>query len=192
MTLISTLRTGLFAAAILAAPVLAHAEETHNSVKDKSGGNVVDARGNCVRTKWDAGIDPCAPASSKKKSGLHSEELVVYFAFNSSTLTKQEARKLDAVADVLKKSNGLTSATVIGYADKIGGAEYNRKLSVRRAQSVQQYLAQKGYVDKKKAEIRGLGQTDSQSRCDDIKNRAKLIECLWKDRRVEIELQLKK
>lgn len=193
MNLITTLRTGLFAVAIAAVPFLAHAQEIQDSVKDQRNGNVVDARGNCVRTKWDASVNTCGGASvAKKKSDLHGEELVVYFAFNSSNLTAQESRKLDAVADVLKGSNGLVSATVVGYADRIGDTEYNRKLSVRRAQTVQQYLSSKGYVDKRKAEIRGLGQTDSQSRCDGITNRAKLIECLWKDRRVEVELQLKK
>ena len=63
---------------------------------------------------------------------------------------------------------------------------------MRRARTVQDYLAKKGFVDNKKAQVRGLGETDSQSRCDGITNRGKLIECLWKDRRVEVQLQLKK
>lgn len=201
MSFVPTLRNGAFAAftliAAFAAPAFAQVDQ--DSVKDARGSNVIDARGNCVRSKWEVANDACGTAVGslvgKKKQlpgDLTAEERVVYFAFDSSKLAKQEQRKLDTIANVLKSSKGLVSANVVGYADQIGTNDYNEKLSMRRARTVQDYLAKKGFVDNKKAQVRGLGETDSQSRCDGITNRAKLIECLWKDRRVEVELQLKK
>jgi outer membrane protein OmpA-like peptidoglycan-associated protein len=201
MSFTSTIRNSAFAAlAIFAAnSAPAFAQVNQDSVKDARGNNVVDARGNCVRSKWETANDLCgndaggALAGKKKLPGdLTAEERVVYFAFDSSKLTKQEQRKLDTIASVLKSSKGLVSANVVGYADQIGTNAYNEKLSMRRARTVQDYLAKKGFVDNKKAQVRGLGETDSQSRCDGITNRGKLIECLWKDRRVEVQLQLRK
>jgi outer membrane protein OmpA-like peptidoglycan-associated protein len=171
---------------VLASPVLAH--DSLKPVLDKDGKHVLDARGNCVRSNQ-PGKDTCAdePAPVVQKTDLRKEELVVYFPFDSAKLTNESQSKLNRVADVLKTT--AQKAKIVGYADQIGTDSYNVKLSERRANAVTKYLNGRGFVDASTADVRGLGETDSQSRCEGIKKRLKLIECLWKDRRVEIELQ---
>jgi outer membrane protein OmpA-like peptidoglycan-associated protein len=181
----------LAVSALMAMAVPAFAHDSKDVVLDKNGKHVLDVRKNCVRTKWDASSDKCADAVVEKPvtGDLRKEELVVYFPFDSSTVTMAEKQKLDRVADILKGTNGKVKSSIVGYTDRIGTDAYNVKLSERRANAVSHYLNNRGYLDTTTAEVRGLGKTDSQSRCEGIKKRAKLIECLWKDRRVEIELQ---
>lgn len=67
----------------------------------------------------------------------------VTFASNSSDLNGQFFSTLDSVATVLKEYNK-TVVEVAGHTDSTGADEYNRQLSMRRAQTVAGYLAGRG------------------------------------------------
>ena len=73
-----------------------------------------------------------------------------------STLKKQ----LDVFADVLKtKKNSDRKVRIIGHADASGTAAANQALSVKRAESVRDYLVTKG-ADTHMLVIEGVGSKD--------------------------------
>lgn len=160
---------------------------------------VLTNEGECVINAWE-GSEGCAAA--KAKAGLGdavpmvdeaktAREAVVYFDFNKATLTAEAKAELNRYAKSLtggkKGAKVYPQMTVVGYADRIGKADYNTKLAQKRADAVAAYLQAKG-VKAKKVEVRSLGKTAPKADCSAELPRAKLIECLREDRRVEIEV----
>lgn len=72
---------------------------------------------------------------------------IINFEFDKSTLTKQSHEYLDKIA-ILMKQNGYR-VEIKGHTDGIGTAEYNMKLSERRAKAVYEYLIQQGVSPQK-------------------------------------------
>lgn len=151
----------------------------HDVVKSTSGNVVKNTFNNCVETQWQ-GVESCAGVV------VSSEMRIVYFDFDSAALTPAGKAKLDVLAELIK-SHGAVSARIIGYADVIGDAGYNQSLSLRRADAVANYLAASGVTISGNSEVRGLGETSSRSECRGVRG-AELKACLWRDRRVEVEL----
>ena len=111
------------------------------------------------------------------------------FAFNKATLTPQARTTLDnEVIAKLKTIREVKFINVNGHTDRLGSAQYNQKLSEKRADAVKAYLASKG-VDAAKIETYGFGKTQPVKSCPDNRNRKALIECLAPNRRVEVEIQ---
>jgi len=67
----------------------------------------------------------------------------VTFRTGSADLNAQFFKVLDGVAQVAKKYDK-TIIEVAGHTDNVGGADYNRDLSQRRASAVAQYLETRG------------------------------------------------
>lgn len=151
----------------------------HKVVKDERGNVVVNTFDNCVRTKWSARNDECTHASREART--------VYFDFNRSSLTPAAKAKLDSLVDIIKNSTSVDGVSIVGYADRIGSDEYNYSLSQRRAKAVQRYLASRGYYDTRSTEVRSFGESRPVSDCEGVTGK-ELRACLWRDRRVEIEL----
>jgi OOP family OmpA-OmpF porin len=171
--------TILAAAGVLFVAASASAAFLTKDYVDTAGGNpVVSSFGDCVLTKWDAKSGDC--------TALTMEMRTVYFNFNSSALTPAARTKLNTLAKTLK-SKKVSSVSIIGYADEIGTDSYNLRLSQKRANAVASYLRGKGIKVIGKSEVRGLGETSSQSDCSDTTGKA-LPACLWRDRRVEVEV----
>ena len=111
------------------------------------------------------------------------------FAFNKAVLTPAARAKLDSdVVAKVKQIPNIKFINVNGHTDRLGGAQYNQKLSEKRADAVKAYLVSKG-VDASKIETYGFGKTLPAKACPDQKNRKALIECLAPNRRVEVEIQ---
>ena len=128
------------------------------------------------------------PEAPKKPAvvNLASTEL---FEFNKAVLTADARGKLDA--EVLAKLRDLKDVRYIivnGHADRLGSAQYNQRLSEKRADAVRAYLVSKG-VDASKVETLGFGKTLPVKSCPDQKDRKGLIECLANNRRVVVEVQ---
>ena len=68
----------------------------------------------------------------------------VQFAFDDATVRDEDRALLDRFATVVQKYYPGSKITVEGFADPVGGANYNRRLSQRRADAVKQYLTDKG------------------------------------------------
>jgi outer membrane protein OmpA-like peptidoglycan-associated protein len=171
---------------------------------------VMTKDGNCVINNWEGSEDCKAAKEAAHERPYHDMGVVVYFDFNKSSLTPQAKLHLDRLAHklrwehmervmhkdhkgrkhwVMEHHHTGETITVIGYADRIGNGTYNQKLAMKRAEAVRDYLISKGAVRKaSKIEVRSLGSEDSHSSCPAHLPRAKLINCLRTDRRVEIEV----
>ncbi|MDB5910338.1 MAG: flagellar motor protein MotB [Massilia sp.] len=124
---------------------------------------------------------PPPPPPRFEKVTLSATEL---FDFNSATL-KMPQPKLDDIAAALIADPTITDVQITGYADRLGSAKYNLKLSQRRANAVRDYLIAKG-VDASRLKAVGKGKANPVVQCHQ-KKRAELIECLAPNRRVEVE-----
>jgi outer membrane protein OmpA-like peptidoglycan-associated protein len=82
----------------------------------------------------------------------------VLFATGKSDLLPIAKEKLNQVAKALT-DQGFKSIVVQGYTDSVGSATDNDALSLRRAQSVRDYLVSKG-VPSEKATAEGKGQSN--------------------------------
>lgn len=128
------------------------------------------------------------PEAPKKPAvvNIASTEL---FEFNKAVLTQEARAKLDnEVVAKLRDLREVRYIIVNGHADRLGSAQYNQKLSEKRADAVRAYLVSKG-VDATKVETLGFGKTLPVKSCPDQKDRKSLIECLSPNRRVVVEVQ---
>ncbi|MDR7333847.1 OmpA family protein [Roseateles asaccharophilus] len=82
------------------------------------------------------------------------------FKVGSAELPSTLKRQLDVFADVLKtKKNTDRKVRIIGHADASGTPAANQALSIKRAESVRDYLVGKG-ADVGMLEIEGVGSKD--------------------------------
>src|SRR5258707_5247184 len=131
---------------------------------------------------------PVAKPEPKKPTviNLASTEL---FEFNKAALTDQAKSKLDSEVIVkLKEFGQVRYINVNGHADRLGSAQYNQRLSEKRADAARAYLVSKG-ADASQVETFGFGKTTPEKSCPDQKERAALIACLAPNRRVVVEIQ---
>lgn len=118
--------------------------------------------------------------AAQQFGGMSAQDLqtrynTVYFAFDKYDIQGEYRTLLDAHAELLKATKA--NVTVAGHADERGTPEYNIALGQRRANAVQNYLAQQGasnvatvsYGEEKPAV---LGHTEA----DYAKNRRAVLE----------------
>ncbi|MDO5609260.1 MAG: OmpA family protein [Pseudomonadota bacterium] len=87
----------------------------------------------------------------------------------------------------------LTKVELVGYADRLDGrgSDYNQRLSARRAQTVRQLLLTRGIAtDMINSSYKG--DAEQVQACDGVKPRAALLECLIPNRRVEVQLHVRR
>jgi len=113
----------------------------------------------------------------QEKVSFGSDQL---FDFDKSTLKASAVSALDDLVAKLKGATVLNSVRIIGYTDSVGSNAYNEKLSLRRAESVRNYLTGHGVpADKIKVEGKGKSDPIADNKTED--GRAK-------NRRVEVEV----
>ena len=93
----------------------------------------------------------------------------------------------EAISDVVASSKNLqnTEFEVYGYTDRIGSDAYNQKLSQKRADAVTSELQAEGVNTVKASEGRGKASPVTGNKCDSVKGRQAVIDCLAPDRRGE-------
>ena len=111
------------------------------------------------------------------------------FSFDSAVVRPAGTEQLDRFAAELKDMR-FERVRVLGYADRIGSAQYNQRLSERRAQSVKDYLVSAGAVDAAKVVAEGKGSSDPVTAIGQCGTRRskETIACLQPDRRVDVEV----
>ncbi|HET8764959.1 MAG TPA: OmpA family protein [Rhodanobacter sp.] len=76
--------------------------------------------------------------------GRVSVDTVAHFAFNSADLNDQDKPALQNFAQTISKYHPNVMITVEGFADPAGSRAYNRKLGMRRAKAVRDFLVSSG------------------------------------------------
>jgi OOP family OmpA-OmpF porin len=131
---------------------------------------------------------PAAAAAPAKPVVLRitSTEL---FESNKSVLSPASKDRLEKeVVAKLAEFAAIQFINVNGHTDRLGSAQFNQKLSERRAEAVKAYLVSRG-ADPAKIETYGFGKTMPLKSCPDQKDRKALNACLEPNRRVEVEVQ---
>lgn len=99
----------------------------------------------------------------------------IYFEFNESNITQQGAQELDKLVSVMNNRPEM-KILVKSHTDSKGAADYNQKLSERRAQATVQYVMSKG-IAKERLSAEGVGSAQPLIDCqpcteeEDAKNR---------------------
>lgn len=78
----------------------------------------------------------------------------VHFGFDESDVAEDAAPLLDRFAQLVQRHYADATITVEGFADPAGPAEYNRRLSQRRADAVRAELVRRGLPE---TQIRAVG-----------------------------------
>lgn len=93
-----------------------------------------------------APVAPVAPqpqAETTYETRTVTADAAIYFGFNKSDLSAESRATLDEVAR-FAHDNPEYQVELAGYADRIGSADYNRDLSMRRAMAARDYLMERG------------------------------------------------
>lgn len=115
------------------------------------------------------------PIATNNKITLNN----VFFDFDKSDLKAESFLELDRLVELLKK-NATIKIEIAGHTDNKGDTKYNQTLSQKRAESVVNYLLQKG-IDKTRIVAKGYGETQAISPNDTEENKAK-------NRRIEVRV----
>ncbi len=93
------------------------------------------------------------PIAQNQTSTLHN----IFFDFNSYTLKPQSYIELKKLVYFLKDNPTIT-IEIAGHTDNVGTAEYNMKLSLKRAMAVKNYLVKNG-INPRRLITKGYGAT---------------------------------
>lgn len=109
----------------------------------------------------------------------------LYFETNSWSITDKQKQEMMSFYSSVDKTR-IETISIYGYCDDIGKDDYNKKLSLSRATTVQEYLVNNGVQEKIDINIEGKGRVLID---DDILTNIPAARA--KNRRVDIVLNLK-
>lgn len=99
-------------------------------------------------------VTETAAAADEAPSGF---ALPVQFAFDSARILPDATRQLDAVAEGIKLAGPDAEVVIEGHTDAVGSAQYNERLSLRRAESVKEYLVARHRISPDRLRTVGMG-----------------------------------
>lgn len=113
-----------------------------------------------------APVDPASAAAGD--GGPKGFALAVQFAFNSARILPSATPQLDAIAEGIKLAGASAGAELVieGHTDAIGSAQYNEKLSARRAEAVKTYLMQHHGIAPNSLHTVGMGMSRPYNAAD--------------------------
>ncbi len=132
--------------------------------------------------------EPTTPTPLMEKITLSSDAL---FAFNKATLNSTAISSLNELAEKISKVNMLEEVMLVGHTDRLrsdGHPERNQLLSEQRAESIKQFLIDKG-ISADKIHASGAGSAQPIVECSSKLSKKEQIVCLQPNRRVEITLR---
>jgi OmpA-OmpF porin, OOP family len=123
-------------------------------------------------------------ASVPQKITLRADALFRFDGGDEAAMLPAGKSQLDAVATGLRQVRNIRELNIAGYTDLLGSGAHNQNLSLRRAQTVKQYLSARGVA--LPITVQGRGDADQLVSCKQTKH-DELVRCLAPNRRVEIE-----
>ncbi|MDM0063801.1 outer membrane protein assembly factor BamE [Variovorax sp. J22G21] len=128
-----------------------------------------------------------APAPAQKVT-LGADGLFRFDGGSLADLQPAGRAKIEQLAAEIKRSfRKLNYVAVTGHTDRLGSESYNEKLSLARANTVADLLAQGG-VPKGVIRTAGTGERQPLAQCPGAAKTPALVACLQPNRRVEIEV----
>jgi outer membrane protein OmpA-like peptidoglycan-associated protein len=152
------------------------------SIADQHAGVAGQAADTANQTALDAvnRVDSLSGVVANLDNYKALSDVSVTFGFDKAVLTKADKADLDEVASSLTNAKGYILA-ITGGTDSVGDAQYNYRLSQRRADAVVNYLATKYNVPPHKFYLIGIGKEDPVADNHSSAGRAQ-------NRRVEVKL----
>lgn len=160
---------------------------------------------NTYLNKATNGLVECGDAVAAQPAPQYVDETIslsarALFGFDKDNLRPEAAQTLNDLAVRLSDVN-VQTVRVEGHTDFMGSESYNQQLSERRANTVANYLVNRG-VPAAKISAVGLGESQARmteqcqaqvaqlgKRVSAAKRRAELISCIEPDRRVDVRIR---
>lgn len=146
---------------------------------DTDGDGVLDKDDECPNKVGPASNKGCPEVTEEHKKILNEYGQTILFDTAKSTIKEESLQTLDQIVNILNEYP-TAMFSVDGHTDSVGSEENNQSLSEARAQSVVNYLVQKG-VSQSRLSAKGYGESKPIASNKTRAGRAK-------NRRVEINL----
>ena len=186
---------GLLLIGMWAVSGLAHASPGYLMTEDLQF--VRNSSGECWHTsQWrpELAVSECEGTLPEPET-LHTVSLTLdgttFFDFDRSSLKPEARSKLDALATELGEAERIEKVYIVGHADRIGSDAYNDALSMRRAETVRDYLLQNDLLSSESITLEARGEREPVVACEGIYGPA-AVRCLAPNRRVEITVHLQR
>ena len=124
---------------------------------------------------------------SIKKHQLGADALFAFDKSDIQDLNPKGRVDMENLITELGKFKVLNAIRITGYTDRLGTMSYNHRLSQDRAESIKQYVANRG-VNPNIVTSQGRGSTEPVTECENNLSRTELINCLAPNRRVVIDV----
>ena len=124
---------------------------------DSDGDGIADIDDKCPNVKGSEANKGCPEIAKADIVRITYIGSKIFFENNSDKLKVASLSQLDELSKILEKYSGAT-LTIEGHTDSVGNDEYNMTLSQKRADSVKQYLIQKGISEARLITV-GFGET---------------------------------
>jgi len=131
--------------------------------------------------------EPIAEKVSTQRYTLGADALFKFDKSDIQNLNPKGRVDLENLITELGKFKVLNSIRITGYTDRLGSPSYNQQLSQDRAESIKQYLSNRG-VNTNIMRSQGRGPAQSVTECENNLSRTELINCLAPNRRVVIDV----
>jgi outer membrane protein OmpA-like peptidoglycan-associated protein len=106
----------------------------------------------------------------------------IQFEFDSDEMTKESQKSLEFLIAELQKPGGFKTLSITGHTDSVGRDDYNKSLSLRRAEAIKKYLVGVHGFDSKKISSQGMGEEEPIAENSNYQGRQK-------NRRVEFTVK---
>ena len=90
----------------------------------------------------------------------------IYFDFDKSTIRDQDTDELNRIVDLMLNTYPEMAIEIESHTDSRGPAEYNKRLSVKRAKSTYNYLVEHGVNKDRIVSFKGFGEEKLVNQCD--------------------------
>jgi len=135
--------------------------EATQGCPDKDNDLVPDSRDKCPEKARNPKIAPeKSNGCPAQRVALGAKKIEIYdkvfFETGSANIKEESNTLLDEIAEVLTKNARIKKVQIEGHTDNVGNANFNKRLSKQRAQSVVDYLVEAG-VDAERLVAEGFG-----------------------------------
>ena len=128
---------------------------------------------------------PAAAEQKERTFNLSADALFAFAKYGADDILPRGREELAAIATQLKEADD-AAIRIVGHTDRIGSDASNQVLSQRRAQTVREFLVDRG-VTASAITAEGRGESEPVKDCEN-QARDALIACLTPNRRVEIQV----